>query len=78
MDGGSSQDLKREVPTSEQQKCGSASKRPRAESHGVLLQQASDEYYDAEADEDDVKTEVTTGDGKTYKHTLILCRIPLC
>ena len=26
--------------------------------------------YDAEADEDDVRTEVTTGDGKTHKHTL--------
>jgi hypothetical protein len=33
-------------------------------------QLASDEYYDAEADEDDVQTEVTTGDGKTHKNTL--------
>lgn len=71
MEGGSSKDLKREAPTSEQQEDGSASKRPRGETHtGVLLQQASDEYYDAEADEDDVRTEVTTGDGKTHKHTL--------
>jgi DNA-binding beta-propeller fold protein YncE len=68
MDGGSSKGLKHEAPTSEQQD-GRTSKRPRAESHGVLVQQASDEY-DAEADEDDVKTEVTTGDGKTHKHTL--------
>jgi DNA-binding beta-propeller fold protein YncE len=69
MDGGSSKDLKHEAPTSEQQD-DRTFKRPRAVSHGVLVQQASDEYYDAEADEDDVKTEVTTGDGKTYKNML--------
>jgi hypothetical protein len=70
MDGGSSKERKHEAPTSEQQEDGSASKRPRAETHGILSQQASDEYYDAEADEDDVRTEVTTGDGKTHKNTL--------
>jgi DNA-binding beta-propeller fold protein YncE len=34
------------------------------------MQEASDEHYDAEADDDEVRTEVTTLDGKTYKHTL--------
>jgi hypothetical protein len=69
MDRGSSEGLKYEAPASEQQD-GPASKRPRTESHDILWQQASNENYDAEADEDDVRTEVTTGDGKTHKHTL--------
>jgi DNA-binding beta-propeller fold protein YncE len=69
MDGGSTNDLERKAPKSDQQD-DRASKRPRGESHGILLQQASDEYYDAEADEEDVRTEVTTGDGKTHKNTL--------
>jgi hypothetical protein len=81
MDGGSSKHeapisghvqtpaSEHEAPTSEQQD-DPASKRPRGESHGALLQQASDVFYDAEADEDDVRTEVTTADGKTHKNTL--------
>jgi DNA-binding beta-propeller fold protein YncE len=75
MEGGSSKGVKHEAPKSEQQsgaieqQDGRTSKRIRAESHVVLVQQAS-EYYDAEADEDDVRTEVTTGDGKTHKNTL--------
>jgi hypothetical protein len=69
MDGGSCNGHKHEAPTSEQQD-DPASKRPRGESHGALLQQASDGYYDTEADEDNVRTEVTTGDGKTHKFTL--------
>jgi hypothetical protein len=68
MDRGSSKDRKHEAPTPGQHN-HRVSKRPRGESHGILLQQASDEYYDAEADEDDVRTEVTTGDGKTHKNT---------
>jgi hypothetical protein len=63
-DGGSLKGLKREAPTSEQQDD------LRAESHDVLLQQASDEYHDAKADEDDVRTDITTGDGKTHKRPL--------
>jgi DNA-binding beta-propeller fold protein YncE len=69
MDGGSSEARKHEAPTYERQD-HRAPKRCRGESHGILLQQDSDDYYDAEADEDDVRTEVTTGDGKTHKNTL--------
>jgi tripartite motif-containing protein 2/3 len=69
MDGGSSKGLKREAPASEQQ-THRAPKRSCGGESQVDEQQASDEYYDAEADEDDVKTEVTTGDGKTHKNTL--------
>jgi hypothetical protein len=68
MDGGLSKGLRHEAPTSEQQD-DPASKRSRTGSQEDA-HQASDEYYDAEADEDDVRTEVTTGDGKTHKHTL--------
>jgi hypothetical protein len=63
----SGKDPKHEAPTSEQHE-GPGFK-PESRNAG-LLQQASDEYYDAEADEDDVRTEVTTLDGKTHKNTL--------
>jgi tripartite motif-containing protein 2/3 len=56
MDGGSSEARKHEAPTYERQD-HRAPKRCRGD-------------YDAEADEDDVRTEVTTGDGKTHKNTL--------
>jgi hypothetical protein len=68
MDGGSGKDRKQEAPTLDRQ-YNRVSKRCRGESQ-LDAQRASDEYYDAEADEDDVQTEVTTGDGKTHKNTL--------
>jgi DNA-binding beta-propeller fold protein YncE len=69
MDGGSSKDRKHEAAPTAVQHSHRTSNCYRGESHVILLQQASDDY-DAEADEDDVRIEVTTGGGKTHKITL--------